>query len=409
MDVQTAAAPAATATKLPISQSARMDSSVGDHLWLDDVIRRLVETAPTINALRRHRLHLAAARIWRSQGREVPVGLVSDVRAAAVRAMFARHILRKARSAHGGALMLMKGPEIAAHYPVPLDRPFGDLDLLAEDPVAAQRALIAAGFLELGEPAAYMGLQHLPPLAWPGVPLVVEVHRHPSQPFWLPPVSPESMFRIAVSSATGVPGILAPERGAHAVLVAAHAWAHEPLGSLGQLLDAAALLASADDHQRARAFARAWGWQGMWNTTLAVIDAVVGGNRRSLALELWARHLLDVRERVVLENHISRLAAPVCSLPVGEVPRGIARALRYTASPEHDEDWMTQLRRSCLAIAHAFRAQSEHEQSLAWIGPRTTPRRPRSMSVRRRRVVSTAPDGADLVVGVSLMHKPADR
>ena len=46
----------------------------------------------------------------------------------------------------------MKGPEVAAHYPVPSDRPFGDLDLLVEDPEAAQRALIAAGFVEFGEP-----------------------------------------------------------------------------------------------------------------------------------------------------------------------------------------------------------------------------------------------------------------
>ena len=132
-------------------------------------------------------------------------------------------------------------------------------------------------------------------------------------------------------------------------------------------------------------FARAWGWEGMWNTTLAVMDAVIGGKRPSIALKLWARHLLDVRERVVLENHISRLTAPVWSLPVGDMPRAIACALRYTATPEHDEDWMTQLRRSCLAITHAFRPQSEHERSLAWIGPRTTPRRPRSMRVRRQR------------------------
>ena len=322
--------------------------------------------------------------------------------------MLTRSILGKARSAYEGPIMLMKGPEVAAHYPVPSDRPFHDLDLLVEDPVAAQRALIAAGFVQYGEPEAYTGLQHLPPLMWPGAPLVVEVHRHPSQPFWLPPISPESMFRIAVPSATGVPGILAPEPAAHAVLVVAHAWNHEPLGNAGQLLDAAALLASAD-HRRAGAFARAWGWEGMWNTTLAVIDAVVGGNRPSLALKLWARHLLDVRERVVLENHISRLAAPVCSLPVSDVPRAIACALRYTASPEHDEDGMTQLRRSCLAIAHAFRPQSEHEQSLAWIGPRTTPRRPRSMRVRRHRVGSRTPHGAELAGRASLMQKPADR
>ena len=340
-------------------------------------IDRLVEIAPTITALRNHRLHLAAARIWQSHGCDVPAALVSEVRAAAVRAMLTRLILGKARSAYGGALMLMKGPEVAAHYPIPSDRPFGDLDLLADDPVAAQRALIAAGFLELGEPAAYEGLQHLPPLVWPGAPLKIEVHRHPSHPFWLAPVSPESLFRVAVPSATGVSGILAPEPAAHAVLVVAHAWNHEPLGNLGQLLDAAALLASAD-RERAGAFARSWGWEGMWSTSLAVIDAVVGAGRPSLALKLWARHLLDVRERLVLENHISRLAGPMWSLPAGDMPRAIACALRYTVAPDRDESWVTQLRRSCLAIGHAFQPRSAHEATLAWIGPRTTPRRARS-------------------------------
>jgi hypothetical protein len=383
--VQTHSLPPATPTSLghglpPTHRASR----VGDDLLLAGVIQRFVETAPSVDALRRHRLHLAAARLWQSQGREVPADLVTDARAAAVRAMLARFILGKIGSSYGGPLMLMKGPEVAAHYPVPSDRPFGDLDLLVEDPEAAQRALVAAGFVECGESETYAGLQHLPPLKWPGTPLAIEVHRHPSQPFWLPPVSAERLFRITVPSATGVPGILAPEPAAHAVLLVAHAWADGLLGSVGQLLDAAALLACCD-HRRADYFARAWGWEGMWNTTLAVMDAVIGGKRPSLALKLWARHLLDVRERVVLENHISRLTAPLCSLPVGDMPRAIACALRYTAAPEHDEDWMTQLRRSCLAITHAFRSQSEHERSLAWIGPRTTPRRPRTMRARRQR------------------------
>jgi hypothetical protein len=204
------------------------------------------------------------------------------------------------------------------------------------------------------------------------------LHHRPSQPFWLPSVSAETVFRTAVPSAAGVPGILAPEPAAHAVLLVAHAWNHEPLASVGQLLDIAALL-SPVDHRRAGAYARAWGWEGMWNTTLAVMDALIFGTRKSLALRLWARHLLDVRERVVLEDHISRLVAPVWSLPTGEVPRAVACAVRYTAAPEADEAWTTQLRRSCLAVAHALRPASKHERSLAWIGPRVTPRRPRSI------------------------------
>ncbi len=352
-------------------------------LRLAEEIERLVEAAPSLDALRRHHLHLAAARLWRSGGRAIPAGLAYDARAAALRAMFARLILGKARSAYPGPLMLMKGPEVAGHYPVPSDRPFRDLDLLAEDPAAAQRAMIAAGFTELGDPAAYAGLQHLPPLIWPGTPLVVEVHHRPSRPFWLAPVSTEGLFRHAVPSVTGVPGVVAPEPAAHAVLLVAHAWNHDPLGSVGQLLDVAALLSSGG-RARAGALARTWGWEDMWATSLAAMDGVLSGKpSRNLAVKLWARHLLGVRERSVLEDHISRLAAPVCSLPVADVPRALACSLRYTASPDSDEDWMTQLRRSCLAIAHAFRPGSEHQQSLAWIAPRANPRRPRSMTLRR--------------------------
>ncbi len=295
--------------------------------------------------------------------------------------MLARFVLGKARSAYGGAVMLMKGPEVAAHYPVPSDRPFSDLDLLVDDAAEAQRALVGAGFVEIGDPAAYAGLQHLPPLIWPGAPLVVEVHGRPSQPFWVAPAPPQSLFPTAVPSAVGVPGVLAPEPAAHAVLLVAHAWADGLLGSVGQLLDVAVLLARSD-RRRADHFARAWGWQGMWKSSLAVMDTVIGGERPRLTHKLWARHLVDVRERVVLENHIGRLAGPVWSLPAREVPRAIACALRYTAAPERDEDWITQLRRAGLAIAHAFRPLSEHEQSLTWIGPRSTPPPPRSMRGR---------------------------
>ena len=373
--------PATEPTRDPVFMHG--DLSADSSLSLTEMIERLVSTAPSLGALRKHRLHLAAARLWQSRGREVPADLLADARVGAVRAMLAHLVLGKARAAYDGPLMLMKGPEIAAHYPVPSDRPCHDLDLLVEDAEAAQRALLAAGFVEFGDPAIYAGLQHLPPLVWPNAPFVIEVHRRPSQPFWLAPVSAKALFHDTVPSATGVSGVLAPSPAAHAVLVVAHAWNHDPLGSVGQLLDAIALLASAD-RREATAFARAWGWEEMWRTTLAVMDVLVGGRRQNLALRLWARHLLEVRERVVFENHISRLAAPIWSLPAVDAPRALAWVLRYTASPESDEDWITQLRRSRLALFHAFSPESKHEQSLNWIGPRTKPRRPSSMKVRRR-------------------------
>ncbi len=369
MGVQATCSPSAAPSQLLHRPSPTHGGSCADgNVWLDSVIERLVETAPSLEALRKHRLHLAAARLWRSHGREVPADFVSDERAAAVRAMLARRILGKAQSAYAGDLMLLKGPEVAAHYPVASDRPFRDLDLLVEDPAAAHRALLEAGFVQVADPALFGSYHHhLTPLMWPCAPLVVEVHRRPSRPEWLEPIPGESMFSVAVPSATGLPGLLAPEPAAHAVLLVAHAWKHDPLGNLGQLLDATALLASAD-RQRADAFARAWGWEQMWHTTLGVMDAVLAERRRGLASKLWARHLLDARERVVLENHISRLAAPIWSLPAADVPQAIAEALRDTAAREPDENWTTKLRRSRLAIAHAFASRSSHEESLTSIG-----------------------------------------
>ena len=220
--------------------------------------------------------------------------------------------------------------------------------------------------------------------------LVVEVHHRPSQPFWLPPVSAETVFQSAVPSAAGVPGILAPEPAAHAVLLLAHAWADGLLGSVGQLLDAAALLACSD-RRRAEHFARAWDWEKMWTATVAVMDTVIGGKSPSLAVKVLARHLPDVRERLVLEDHISRLAAPAWTLPAGEVPRALASALRYTATPAPGEDWMTQLRRSCLAIAHAFRPGSEHEQTLLGLETASMPRRPAERRTAKARRGSICP------------------
>lgn len=328
MGVQTTPPPSAAASRLLYGPSqTRGASSAGENAWLAGVIERLVDTAPSLEALPKHRLQLAAARLWRSRGRAVPADFVSDERAAATRAMFARRILGKVRSAYGGDLMLLTGPEVAAHYPVSSDRAFRDLDLLVEDPAAAHRALLEAGFVQVADPALFGSHHHhLTPLMWPGAPLVVEVHRRPSRPEWLEPVPGQSMFRVAGPSATRLPGLLAPDPAAHAVL------------------------------------------ERMWHTTLAVMDAVLGEKRRDLASKLWARHLLDVRERMVLENHISRLAAPVWSLRASGVPQAIAGARRDTAAREPDENWITKLRRSRLAIAHAFTYRSAHEQSLTSIG-----------------------------------------
>jgi Uncharacterised nucleotidyltransferase len=330
---------------------------------LVDRIEYLVDRVSSIDALKAHRLELAAARVWRSRGQVVPSDLRSHERAAALRGMLANPVLEKARRAYGGSLMLMKGPEVAAHYPVPTDRPFRDLDLLADDAPAAQRALITAGFVQIADSASYAEHQHLCPLLWPGMPLAVEIHHRPNQPAWLEQASAERLFRLGVPSATGVDGILAPDPAVHGVMLVAHAWTHEPLGRIGDLLDIAAVL-GCGDRERASALAQEWGWDRMWHTTLAVMDALLSRRAPSVSLSVWARHISGLRERRVLETHIARFAAPACSLPPAEVPGALLHVLRDIVAPGNDEGWRTQARRSGLAIAHAFKKASDHERSL---------------------------------------------
>ena len=169
-----------------------------------------MERAPDTAALRAHRLDPIAVRRWRARGRHVPAGLRADEHRAAIMALAVPLLVARARAAYGGSLMLMKGPEAAAHREDPATRYFRDLDFLVDDPPAAQRALVAHGFIEGGNPEDYEQAQHLRPLAWPGVPLVVELHRRPNCPQWLTPPPSHELFRGAAPSRTGVEGAPAP-------------------------------------------------------------------------------------------------------------------------------------------------------------------------------------------------------
>src|SRR5262245_51961646 len=135
--------------------------------------------------------------------------------------------------------MVMKGPEIAARWPTPRLRPWTDLDVLVGDPEAFQAALLRAGFVEVGEPEDYDDSHHLRPVAHPLLPMAVEVHRRPKWPTEAPPTFAE-LAEAAVPNAFGVDGVLAPSAAHHAVLLAGHAWEHDPLSSIGALADVTA-------------------------------------------------------------------------------------------------------------------------------------------------------------------------
>jgi hypothetical protein len=296
----------------------------------------------------------------------VPTDLLNQERWAAMVSMGAPVLLKRAGAAYGGQLMLMKGPEVAARYRHPSDRGFYDLDLLADDAAAAQAALLAAGFVQFGDPTGYRNPQHLCPLIWPGIPLIIELHRRPGYPPWLPPLNVLNLFNDAVPSVTAASdGLLAPSPEAHALLLAAHSWTHQPLGRLGDLLDIA-VISRGSGRGRVDELARAWGWEPMWRVVHAVAEAVLcDDNARPMSLSTWGRHLRSARQRTVLEGHLARIAAPASALPVRLTPRAVAQVMRSTASRRDDEPWTDKFRRSRLAVAHAFMEVSAHDRHLS--------------------------------------------
>ena len=186
--------------------------------------------------------------------------------------------------------MVMKGPEVALRYPDPGLRAYRDIDLLADDAEAAERALLAAGFRAMGTPEVDDVGYHVCPLVWPGLPLCIEVHRWPHWVEGLEPPPVRELFDAAEPSGLGVAGILAPAPHHHALLLAGHAWAHEPLRRLVELIDVAALTEETD-RPAVRTLARRWGCERVWRSTESAVDALLYGAAPSLALRTWARHL----------------------------------------------------------------------------------------------------------------------
>ena len=107
-----------------------------------------------------------------------------------------------------------------------------------------------------------------------------------------------SYLSLAVPSATGIDGLLAPSPAAHALLLAAHAWAHHPLGRVGDLIDVAAILPR-DERPRGLRRSRSDGaGSGCGGPRCRPLTRILGGAPEPLALRTWARHLGTVSELV---------------------------------------------------------------------------------------------------------------
>jgi hypothetical protein len=323
-------------------------------------VDRLVERADE-RALVFHRLEPLAASRLRRRGLEVPEELGETELLGTAFALAATAHLTRARAAVDGPLLLVKGPELAARYLDPAQRISRDLDLVAPDPEAAQAALLAAGYVQADEPERYARAAHLVPLAWPGLPVEVEVHGRPNWPPWVEAPSAEELLEGAVPSAAGVDGVLVPALERHLLIVAAHAWTHGPLQRLRDLLDVALLAAEADRAETAR-LARAWGIEKLWGTTAAIADALFLGEATPRALRGWAKNLAEARERTVLEQHVARWGCWFDAFPARLAARATLDEVWEDVTPQPGETWATKLRRSRRAVRNAFVRRSEHDR-----------------------------------------------
>jgi hypothetical protein len=334
-----------------------------DRLW--ERVDELVDRAQDLSDLREHRLELLAARRWRECGRPVPPELVAQERMAAIMAMTAPLLLEKIRATLDGPIVLLKGPEVAARYPDPAVRPYGDLDILVPNARAAHTKLRAAGFEEIGDPALFVDLHHLRPLRLHPLPLLVEVH---STPKWIDSIDPpptSELVAAAVPSRIGVDGILTLRPDHHALVLAAHSWAHEPLRRLLELIDVAAMIQGLD-RSKLQALADDWRIGRVWNTTLAAAEALLenGAVREPLPLRLWARNLPAVRSRTVFESHLERWLADFWALPVRSALRAVVTSATRAFGPEEGETWRDKLARMRLAFRHASTPRSQHDRVL---------------------------------------------
>jgi hypothetical protein len=343
-------------------QAAGSSAGLGSpDLWRG--VDRLVDAASSLDALRFHRLQLLAARRWRELGRVVPASIVEEERWAGVTTLLVTRLLERIRAAYDGRIIVMKGPEIAARYPDPALRMYGDVDLLVDDAAEAQQALLAAGFELIGDPGRYVDIHHLRPLAAPGLALTVEVHNKPKWPELLEPPPVEALLSTAVPSSTGVVGVSTLPPPHHTLVLVGHAWAHSPLECLRDLVDVAAMAEGVDRVLLDR-LAKAFGMRKLWRTTISAADAILRDGSRPWSLRIWARHLPDVREPTVLESHANRMLSPHWMLPLRRATKATLSAAYWSSRPAPGETWTTKLRRSRHAMRDAFVERPRHDAVL---------------------------------------------
>jgi hypothetical protein len=129
------------------------------------------------------------------------------------------------------------------------------------------------------------------------------------------------------------------------------------------MIDVAVVAGSADRAEVAN-LARAWGVEKLWDTTIAVVDALFANRSTPWALRLWAQNLPRVRERTVLESHLERWLSDFWATSPLAASGGLPRTFLNEILPEGDEGWGQKLARTALALANATRSRSRHDRAI---------------------------------------------
>ncbi len=346
-----------TLASAPVAEQGASRSS----LWHS--VDALVDRSPDIYALWWHGLHLIGARRMRARGLTVPEDIYSEERESALAVLGAPEVLKRIREACEGELVLIKGYEVALLYEDAALRPFVDLDLLVEDSETTHAALLRAGFVEIGDPELFVGIHHQRPLWLPGLPLAIEIHHAPKWPDRLTPPPTRELLDAAIPSATGVDGILTLPPAHHAVILAAHSWAHRPLRRIQELVDIAAMTRTAERREIER-LARSWKIDRVWRTSIKCADSLFHGSEKPVAERLWARHLPGAREQTVLESHVQRWLSPFWTLPPHLAFRELGTVIVDEFRAGEGETWHDKRARARRAVRNALVPRSRHDEEL---------------------------------------------
>jgi hypothetical protein len=324
-----------------------MTDDVSTTLWRS--LDRLLAQAD-VEGVIAHKLGPLAANRLRRLGRPVPPALVLEERAAGLANALVVPLLERIRTSTEGPLVLFKGPEVAHLYPARARR-FVDVDLLTEDAPSVHAALEEHGFVEAsGDPDEYyVGHAHLRELKWPTIWLKVEVHSRTHSPAGVAGAPIATLLDAAVPSRVGIDGISALSPIHHTLVLATHAWVHEPLASLRDVVDVAAAAEGLDRGELART-ACSWGIGRLWQTTEQAIDSLFYERRATAPLRSWARHVPAVRERTVLENHLGRWLHPFWELPLRPAARRMAATVIADVRPAPGERRRAKLLRIYRAV-----------------------------------------------------------